>query len=81
MIKHASEGFCNLFTKKPVDLNGLNFADILPLGLLKSVNRLLHSQKNSKKLTLIVFLEIDKDNGPAYTVNLTKIFGRKNEPK
>ncbi|MFC2094077.1 hypothetical protein ACFLSH_00480 [Bacteroidota bacterium] len=34
IIRHASEDFCKLFNRKPEDLNGLNFADILLLGLL-----------------------------------------------
>jgi len=81
IIEHSSEDFCKLFNRKPEDLNGLNFADILPLGLLESVTRFLKSPDKSRILPLSRFLEIDKDGEPEYTVNLTKIFGRENEPE
>ncbi|RKY90264.1 MAG: hypothetical protein DRQ13_12855, partial [Ignavibacteriae bacterium] len=81
IIKQSSEDFCKLFNRKPEDLNGLNFADILPLGLLESVNRFLQSPDNSRILPLSRFLEIDKDGEPEYTVNLTKIFGKENKPE
>ncbi|MCH8034927.1 MAG: PAS domain S-box protein [Bacteroidetes bacterium] len=81
IIKHSSEDFCKLFDRKPEDLNGLNFVDILPGSLLESVNRFLESPDNDRTLPLNRFLEIDKDGEPEYTVNLTKIFGRENEPE
>ncbi len=81
IITHSSEDFCKLFNRKPEDLNGLNFADILPGSLLESVNRFLQSPDDGRTLPLNRFLELDKDGEPEYTVNLTKIFGRENEPE
>ena len=81
IITHSSEEFCRLLNRKPEGLNGLNFVDVLPGSLVESVNRLLKSPDNSRILPLNRFLEIDKDVEPEYTVNLIKIFGRKNEPE
>jgi PAS domain S-box-containing protein len=81
IITHSSEDFCKLLNRKPEDVNGLNFADILPGSVVESVDRLLQSYDNSRILPLNSFLEIDKDGEPDYTVNLTKIFGGENEPE
>ena len=81
IIKNSSEDFCKLLNRKPEDLNGLNFVDILPGSLKESVNRFVQSPDNGRILPLNRFLEIDKDGEPEYTVNLTKIFGGENEPE
>jgi PAS domain S-box-containing protein len=80
-IKHSSEEFCKLFQRKSEDLNGLNFADILPGTLAESVNRFFESSDKQRILPLNRYIEIEKHNEPDYTVYLTKFFGSNDQPE
>jgi PAS domain S-box-containing protein len=80
IIKHASEEFCKLFEKKTGDLDGLNFADILPETLVESVQRFILSSDNKRILPVNRQMEIERNGEPECSVYLTKYQDTEKKP-
>jgi PAS domain S-box-containing protein len=80
-ITQTSGEFCKLLERKSDELDGLNFADLLPGSLAESLKRFDKSSDNQRILPLNRQLEIENRGEPEYTVYLTKFFGIQNQIK
>ena len=78
-IKHSSAGFSKLFNKKPKELNGLNFANIIHDTLAEGISRFLSSEDSQRILPCNRQFEIEKNAEPDYTIYLTKFYGGENQ--
>ncbi|UCH64503.1 MAG: PAS domain S-box protein [Ignavibacterium sp.] len=80
-IKQTSGEFCKLLERKSDELDGLNFAEILPGSLAESLKRFDKSADNQRILPLNQQLEIENRGEPEHTVYLTKFFRAQNQIK
>ncbi len=79
IIKLFNEEFSRLFRDKSIDLNGLNFEEILPESFVKEVRKFLNSSGNRKELYLNKFLAVENLGKREYQVFLNKHFDDENQ--
>ncbi len=79
VFKHTSDEFRKLFTTKAVELNGLNFEEVLSESFADEVHNFLSSSENKKVLFLNEHLEFEEQGKHDYQVYLNKYYNSVNK--